>query len=209
MGGWVRDRLQHTKCIARICVRGAIASAKRPRRQEDSSAGAFDVDGTPASSDSGDRSVPAAHDAVAGSKAADRPERGESVGAMVLEVDGIAVVEAAMVLSQLRADAGAYLGSGLRARSSGCAGAGWKRATGRSSTQAAYMAGLEVKRLLPETVAACSWRRGDRQGGQHGCSVQPGGGTFGRVVRHSGEGIVEVGAVNGDALMGGADSTTG
>ena len=200
-----------TTCAVAFCDRGTIRLIPNDLGDTTTpSAVAIDVDGTP----------------LVGRRALEfllrRPERGALEvkrlfgrdvakafgGAVVLEVDGVSyrpVDLAAMVLSRLRSDAGSYPGADVR-NAVLAAPAYLDHTQLATLTRAAHLAGLVVRRLIPEPVAACLAER-DRLGKEDNTVVvyDLGGGTFDVSIVVRGEGVVEVRAVNGDTLLGGAD----
>jgi len=200
-----------TTCAVAFCDRGTIRLIPNDLGETTTpSAVAIGLDGIP----------------IVGSRALDfllrRPERGALEvkrlfgrevakgfgGAVVLEVDGVSyrpVDLAAMVLSKVRADAGAYLGSNVR-KAVLAAPAYFDHTQMATLTHAAHLAGLDVMRLLSEPVAACIGERA-RFGKEDTQIVvyDLGGGTFDVSIVECGEGVLEVKAVNGDTFLGGAD----
>ncbi len=111
----------------------------------------------------------------------------------------------AMILTKLKNDAEAYLGSKVT-EAVITVPAYFSDAQKQATKDAGKIAGLEVKRIINEPTAASLAYGLEKEGGSHKILVYDlGGGTFDVSVLELGDGVFEVLATNGDTRLGGDD----
>lgn len=129
-------------------------------------------------------------------------------GHAVFEVDGKTITPeevGAQVLIKMKQTAEAYLGEPVTAAVI-TVPAYFNDAQRQSTKDAGRIAGLEVKRIIPEPTAASLAYGLDKQGGDKKIAVfDLGGGTFDISILEIGDGVFEVLATNGDTHLGGDD----
>lgn len=129
--------------------------------------------------------------------------------------DGMAVVEvggrqftpqeiSAMILSKIKADAEAYLGSKV-SQAVITVPAYFDDAQRQATKQAGEIAGLEVLRIINEPTAAALAYGLDKKNAHTIAVYDLGGGTFDVSILELGEGVYEVKSTNGDTHLGGDD----
>ena len=110
----------------------------------------------------------------------------------------------AMVLQKLKTDAEAYLGE--KVTEAVITVPAYFDDTQRQATKdAGRIAGLEVKRILPEPTASALAYGLDRKKDEKIAVYDLGGGTFDISILELGEGVFEAKSVNGDTHLGGDD----
>jgi molecular chaperone DnaK len=110
----------------------------------------------------------------------------------------------AMVLQKIKLDAEAKLGEEIKEAVITCPA--YFDDSQRAATKAAgEIAGLEVKRLLPEPTAAALAYGLDKNTNSRILVYDFGGGTFDISILEIGDGIIETKAVGGDTFLGGDD----
>ena len=110
----------------------------------------------------------------------------------------------AMVLSKLKADAEAYLGTTIT-EAVITVPAYFSDAQRQATKDAGKIAGLEVKRIINEPTAAALAYGLDKEQEQKIMVYDLGGGTFDVSILEIGDGIVEVLSTSGDTRLGGDD----
>ena len=110
----------------------------------------------------------------------------------------------AMVLSKLKADAEAYLGTTVT-EAVITVPAYFSDAQRQATKDAGKIAGLEVKRIINEPTAAALAYGLDKENEQKIMVYDLGGGTFDVSILEIGDGIVEVLSTSGDTRLGGDD----
>ena len=111
----------------------------------------------------------------------------------------------AMVLTELRLDAEAYLGAPVTKAVITCP-AYFNDGQRNATKDAGRIAGLEVIRIINEpTSAALAYGFGKAQAEKQIAVFDLGGGTFDFTVLHMFKGVFEVEATGGDSLLGGED----
>ena len=110
----------------------------------------------------------------------------------------------AMVLSKLKADAEAYLGTTVT-EAVITVPAYFSDAQRQATKDAGKIAGLEVKRIINEPTAAALAYGLDKEQEQKIMVYDLGGGTFDVSILEIGDGIVEVLSTSGDTRLGGDD----
>jgi molecular chaperone DnaK len=110
----------------------------------------------------------------------------------------------AMILQKLKADAEAYLGE--KVTEAVITVPAYFDDTQRQATKdAGRIAGLEVKRILPEPTASALAYGLDKKADEKVAVYDLGGGTFDISILELGEGVFEAKTVNGDTHLGGDD----
>ena len=110
----------------------------------------------------------------------------------------------AMVLSKIKADAEAYLGEPVT-EAVITVPAYFDDSQRQATKDAGKIAGLEVKRIVPEPTAAALAYGIDKKADEKIVVFDLGGGTFDVSVLELGDGVLEVKATNGDTHLGGED----
>lgn len=110
----------------------------------------------------------------------------------------------AMILSKLKADAEAFLGSPVT-EAVITVPAYFNDAQRQATKDAGKIAGLEVKRIINEPTAAALAYGLDKKTEEKVIVYDLGGGTFDVSVLELGDGVFEVKSTNGDTHLGGAD----
>ena len=110
----------------------------------------------------------------------------------------------AMVLSKIKADAEAYLGDKVT-EAVITVPAYFDDSQRQATKVAGKIAGLEVKRIVPEPTAAALAYGIDKKDDEKIVVFDLGGGTFDVSVLELGDGVLEVKATNGDTHLGGED----
>ena len=110
----------------------------------------------------------------------------------------------AMVLSKIKADAEAYLGEKVT-EAVITVPAYFDDSQRQATKDAGKIAGLEVKRIVPEPTAAALAYGIDKKADEKIVVFDLGGGTFDVSVLELGDGVLEVKATNGDTHLGGED----
>src|SRR5438067_3480267 len=111
----------------------------------------------------------------------------------------------AMVLTELRLDAEAFLGQSVT-KAVVTVPAYFNDMQRNATKDAGRIAGLEVIRIINEpTSASLSYGFGKQIGEKQICVFDLGGGTFDFTVLHMYKGVFEVQATGGDSLLGGDD----
>ena len=110
----------------------------------------------------------------------------------------------AMILSKLKADAEAYLGTTIT-EAVITVPAYFSDAQRQATKDAGKIAGLEVKRIINEPTAAALAYGLDKEREQKIMVYDLGGGTFDVSILEIGDGIIEVLATAGDTRLGGDD----
>ena len=109
-----------------------------------------------------------------------------------------------MILQKLKADAEAYLGE--KVTEAVITVPAYFDDTQRQATKdAGKIAGLEVKRILPEPTASALAYGLDKKADEKVAVYDLGGGTFDISILELGEGVFEAKTVNGDTHLGGDD----
>ena len=128
-------------------------------------------------------------------------------GDAVFEVDDKAVTPeeiAAQILIKMKETAEAYLGEKVT-QAVITVPAYFNDSQRQSTKDAGKIAGLEVKRIIPEPTAAALAYGLDKQGDRKIAVFDLGGGTFDISILEIGDGVFEVLATNGDTHLGGDD----
>ncbi len=111
----------------------------------------------------------------------------------------------AMILSKLKTDAEAYIGSKVTDAVITCP-AYFNDSQRQATKDAGKIAGLNVLRIINEpTAAALAYGLDKQEGNQKIMIYDLGGGTFDVSILDIGDGVVEVLATNGDTHLGGDD----
>ncbi len=110
----------------------------------------------------------------------------------------------AMILSKIKADAEAYLGEKVT-EAVITVPAYFDDSQRQATKDAGKIAGLEVKRIVPEPTAAALAYGIDKKADEKIVVFDLGGGTFDVSVLELGDGVLEVKATNGDTHLGGED----
>ncbi len=130
-----------------------------------------------------------------------------SNGDAVLEIDGKIVTPeevGAQVLIKMKETAEAYLGEPVT-EAVITVPAYFNDSQRQSTKDAGRIAGLEVKRIIPEPTAAALAYGFDKEGDKKIAVFDLGGGTFDVSILEVGGGVFEVLATNGDTHLGGDD----
>lgn len=130
-----------------------------------------------------------------------------SNGDAVFEVEGKQVSPeeiAAQILIKMKETAEAYLGEPVTGAVI-TVPAYFNDSQRQSTKDAGKIAGLEVKRIIPEPTAAALAYGLDKEGDKKVAVFDLGGGTFDISVLEIGDGVFEVLATNGDTRLGGDD----
>lgn len=128
-------------------------------------------------------------------------------GDAVFEVDGKTISPeevAAQILIKMKETAEAYLGEKVT-EAVITVPAYFNDSQRQSTKDAGKIAGLDVKRIIPEPTAAALAYGLDKQGDKKIAVFDLGGGTFDVSVLEIGDGVFEVLATNGDTHLGGDD----
>ena len=110
----------------------------------------------------------------------------------------------AMILSKIKADAEAFLGEKVT-EAVITVPAYFDDSQRQATKDAGKIAGLEVKRIVPEPTAAALAYGIDKKADEKIVVFDLGGGTFDVSVLELGDGVLEVKATNGDTHLGGED----
>lgn len=110
----------------------------------------------------------------------------------------------AMILSKIKADAEAFLGEKVT-EAVITVPAYFDDSQRQATKDAGKIAGLEVKRIVPEPTAAALAYGIDKKEDEKIVVFDLGGGTFDVSVLELGDGVLEVKATNGDTHLGGED----
>ena len=130
-----------------------------------------------------------------------------SNGDAVFEVDDKAVTPeeiAAQILIKMKETAEAYLGEKIT-QAVITVPAYFNDSQRQSTKDAGRIAGLDVKRIIPEPTAAALAYGLDKQGDRKIAVFDLGGGTFDISILEIGDGVFEVLSTNGDTHLGGDD----
>ncbi|MCH9632695.1 MAG: Chaperone protein DnaK [Chlamydiae bacterium] len=130
-----------------------------------------------------------------------------SNGDAVFEVEGKQVSPeeiAAQILIKMKETAEAYLGEPVTGAVV-TVPAYFNDSQRQSTKDAGKIAGLEVKRIIPEPTAAALAYGLDKEGDKKVAVFDLGGGTFDISILEIGDGVFEVLATNGDTRLGGDD----
>ena len=131
-----------------------------------------------------------------------------SNGDAIFEVDGKTITPeevAAQILKKMKETAEDYLGEKIT-EAVITVPAYFNDSQRQSTKDAGKIAGLEVKRIIPEPTAAALAYGLDKEGGDKRIAVfDLGGGTFDISILEIGDGVFEVLATNGDTHLGGDD----
>lgn len=130
-----------------------------------------------------------------------------SNGDAVFEVDGKQLTPeevAAQILVKMKETAEAYLGEKVT-EAIVTVPAYFNDSQRQSTKDAGKIAGLDVKRIIPEPTAAALAYGLDKEGDKKIAVFDLGGGTFDISVMEIGDGVFEVLATNGDTHLGGDD----
>ncbi len=133
--------------------------------------------------------------------------KGGKNGMAVVEVDGREFTPqeiSAMILSKIKADAEAYLGSKVT-EAVITVPAYFDDAQRQATKQAGEIAGLNVQRIINEPTAAALAYGLDKKNVHTIAVYDLGGGTFDISILELGEGVFEVKSTNGDTHLGGDD----
>jgi len=133
-----------------------------------------------------------------------------SKGDAVFEVDGKQLTPeevAAQILTKMKETAEAYLGESVT-EAVITVPAYFNDSQRQSTKDAGRIAGLDVKRIIPEPTAAALAYGLDKKGDQKIAVFDLGGGTFDVSILEVGDCVVEVLATNGDTHLGGDDFDT-
>ncbi|MES2344502.1 MAG: molecular chaperone DnaK [Chlamydiota bacterium] len=128
-------------------------------------------------------------------------------GSAVFEIDGKQVTPeevAAQVLTKMKETAEAYLGEKVT-EAVITVPAYFNDSQRQSTKDAGRIAGLDVKRIIPEPTAAALAYGFDKQHEKKVAVFDLGGGTFDISILEIGDGVFEVLATNGDTHLGGDD----
>lgn len=129
-------------------------------------------------------------------------------GNAVFEVQGKIITPeevAAQILKKMKETAEAYLGETIT-EAVITVPAYFNDSQRQSTKDAGRIAGLDVKRIIPEPTAAALAYGLDKEKGEHKVAVfDLGGGTFDISILEIGDGVFEVLATNGDTHLGGDD----
>lgn len=128
-------------------------------------------------------------------------------GDAVFEVDGKLVTPeeiAAQILIKMKETAEAYLGEKVT-QAVITVPAYFNDSQRQSTKDAGKIAGLDVKRIIPEPTAAALAYGLDKQGDKKIAVFDLGGGTFDISILEIGDGVFEVLSTNGDTHLGGDD----
>ena len=128
-------------------------------------------------------------------------------GDAVFELDGKAVTPeeiAAQILVKMKETAEAYLGEKVT-EAVITVPAYFNDSQRQSTKDAGRIAGLDVKRIIPEPTAAALAYGLDKQGDKKIAVFDLGGGTFDISILEIGDGVFEVLSTNGDTHLGGDD----
>ncbi len=128
-------------------------------------------------------------------------------GACAIEVDGKTYTPqeiSAKVLTKLKEDAEAYLGSGVTDVVI-TVPAYFNDSQRKATQEAGTIAGLNVVRIINEPTAAALAYGLDKKEAEQICVYDLGGGTFDVTVLETGDNVVEVLATGGNAFLGGDD----
>ena len=130
-----------------------------------------------------------------------------SNGDAVFEIDGKQVSPeeaAAQILIKMKETAEAYLGETVT-EAVVTVPAYFNDSQRQSTKDAGKIAGLDVKRIIPEPTAAALAYGLDKEGDKKVAVFDLGGGTFDISILEIGDGVFEVLATNGDTRLGGDD----
>lgn len=131
-------------------------------------------------------------------------------GDAIFEIDGKQVSPeevAAQILIKMKETAEAYLGEEVT-EAVITVPAYFNDSQRQSTKDAGRIAGLDVKRIIPEPTAAALAYGLDKSGDKKIAVYDLGGGTFDISILEVGDGVVEVLATNGDTHLGGDDFDT-
>jgi molecular chaperone DnaK len=131
----------------------------------------------------------------------------DNKGAAVFEVDGKHLTPeeiGAQILIKMKETAEAYLGEPVT-EAVITVPAYFNDSQRASTRDAGRIAGLDVKRIIPEPTAAALAYGLDKQGEKKVAVFDLGGGTFDISILEIGDGVFEVLATNGDTHLGGDD----
>lgn len=130
-----------------------------------------------------------------------------SNGDAVFEIDGKQVSPeevAAQILIKMKETAEEYLGEKIT-EAVVTVPAYFNDSQRQSTKDAGKIAGLDVKRIIPEPTAAALAYGLDKEGDKKIAVFDLGGGTFDISIMEIGDGVFEVLSTNGDTLLGGDD----
>lgn len=130
-----------------------------------------------------------------------------SNGDVVFEIDGKQVSPeevAAQILIKMKETAEEYLGEKIT-EAVVTVPAYFNDSQRQSTKDAGKIAGLDVKRIIPEPTAAALAYGLDKEGDKKIAVFDLGGGTFDISIMEIGDGVFEVLSTNGDTLLGGDD----
>ena len=131
-------------------------------------------------------------------------KKGEGVAVKMGGKDYTPEEVSAMILSKIKADAEAYLGEKVT-EAIITVPAYFDDSQRQATKDAGKIAGLEVKRIIPEPTAAALAYGLEKNADQKIVVFDLGGGTFDVSILELGDGVFEVKATNGDTHLGGED----
>ena len=131
-------------------------------------------------------------------------KKGEGVAVKMGGKDYTPEEVSAMILSKIKADAEAYLGEKVT-EAIITVPAYFDDSQRQATKDAGKIAGLEVKRIIPEPTAAALAYGLEKNADQKIVVFDLGGGTFDVSILELGDGVFEVKSTNGDTHLGGED----
>ncbi len=131
-------------------------------------------------------------------------KKGDGVGVKLGDKEMTPEEVSAMILSKIKADAEAFLGEKVT-EAIITVPAYFDDSQRQATKDAGKIAGLEVKRIIPEPTAAALAYGLEKNSDQKIVVFDLGGGTFDVSILELGDGVFEVKATNGDTHLGGED----